>query len=56
MLDRAEQKCQAFGANIDLELADMLDLYVHAGRHHCCKLYPAVHPAYAAYGTGKKTL
>ena len=24
MLDRAEQKCQAFGANIDLELADML--------------------------------
>jgi tRNA (cmo5U34)-methyltransferase len=24
MLDRAEQKCQAFGAKIDLELADML--------------------------------
>ena len=24
MLDRAEQKCQAFGAGIDLELADML--------------------------------
>ena len=24
MLDRAEQKCQAFGANIELELADML--------------------------------
>ena len=24
MLDRAEQKCQAFGAEIDLELADML--------------------------------
>jgi len=24
MLDRAEQKCQAFGADIDLELADML--------------------------------
>jgi len=24
MLDRAEQKCQAFGANIDLEFADML--------------------------------
>jgi len=24
MLDRAEQKCQAFGANIKLELADML--------------------------------
>ncbi len=24
MLDRAEQKCQAFGAQIDLELADML--------------------------------
>jgi tRNA (cmo5U34)-methyltransferase len=24
MLDRAEQKCQAFGASIDLELADML--------------------------------
>jgi len=24
MLDRAEQKCQAFGANISLELADML--------------------------------
>ncbi len=24
MLDRAGQKCQAFGANIDLELADML--------------------------------
>lgn len=29
MLDRAEQKCQAFGAQIDLELADMLD-YVYA--------------------------
>jgi len=28
MLDRAEQKCQAFGANIDLELADMLS-YVY---------------------------
>ena len=25
MLDRAEQKCQAFGANIELELADMLN-------------------------------
>ena len=25
MLDRAEQKCQAFGADIELELADMLD-------------------------------
>ena len=25
MLDRAEQKCQAFGANIELELADMLE-------------------------------
>ena len=25
MLDRAEQKCQAFGATIDLELADMLE-------------------------------
>jgi len=25
MLDRAEQKCQAFGAKIDLELADMLN-------------------------------
>jgi len=25
MLDRAEQKCQAFGADIALELADMLD-------------------------------
>ena len=25
MLDRAEQKCQAFGAKIDLELADMLE-------------------------------
>ena len=24
MLDRAEQKCQAFGANVELELADML--------------------------------
>ena len=24
MLDRAEQKCQAFGANIELQLADML--------------------------------
>ena len=24
MLDRAEQKCEAFGANIELELADML--------------------------------
>jgi tRNA (cmo5U34)-methyltransferase len=24
MLDRAKQKCQAFGANIELELADML--------------------------------
>ncbi len=24
MLDRAQQKCQAFGANIELELADML--------------------------------
>lgn len=24
MLDKAEQKCQAFGANIELELADML--------------------------------
>ena len=24
MLDRAEQKCQAFGANIELEFADML--------------------------------
>jgi len=29
MLDRAEQKCQAFGANIDLELADMLE-YTYA--------------------------
>ncbi len=28
MLDRAEQKCQAFGANIDLQLADMLS-YVY---------------------------
>ncbi len=28
MLDRAEQKCQAFGAKIDLELADMLS-YVY---------------------------
>ena len=25
MLDRAEQKCQAFGASIELELADMLE-------------------------------
>lgn len=25
MLDRAEQKCQAFGADIDLKLADMLE-------------------------------
>ncbi|MFT7824789.1 MAG: carboxy-S-adenosyl-L-methionine synthase CmoA [Sulfurimonas sp.] len=25
MLDRARQKCQAFGANIELELADMLE-------------------------------
>ena len=25
MLDRAEQKCQAFGADIELELADMLE-------------------------------
>jgi len=25
MLDRAEQKCQAFGANIELEFADMLE-------------------------------
>jgi tRNA (cmo5U34)-methyltransferase len=29
MLDRAEQKCQAFGANIDLELADMLSYEYH---------------------------
>ena len=27
MLDRAEQKCQAFGANIELEFADMLKYY-----------------------------
>ena len=56
MLDRAEQKCQAFGAKIDLELADMLTYTYCAGRYYCCKLYPAVHPAYAAYGTGEKTL
>lgn len=29
MLDRAEQKCQAFGANIELELADMLTYTYH---------------------------
>ncbi len=29
MLDRAEQKCQAFGANIELELADMLSYEYH---------------------------
>ncbi len=29
MLDRAEQKCQAFGAQIDLELADMLNYSYH---------------------------
>jgi len=29
MLDRAEQKCQAFGAKIDLELADMLSYDYH---------------------------
>jgi len=29
MLDRAEQKCQAFGANINLELADMLTYAYH---------------------------
>ena len=29
MLDRAEQKCQAFGANIELELADMLAYDYH---------------------------
>jgi len=29
MLDRAEQKCQAFGANIALELADMLNYEYH---------------------------
>ena len=29
MLDRAEQKCQAFGANIELELADMLKYEYH---------------------------
>jgi tRNA (cmo5U34)-methyltransferase len=29
MLDRAEQKCQAFGANIELELADMLSYDYH---------------------------
>ncbi|HEY9128355.1 MAG TPA: carboxy-S-adenosyl-L-methionine synthase CmoA [Sulfurovum sp.] len=29
MLDRAKQKCQAFGANIDLELADMLSYEYH---------------------------
>lgn len=29
MLDRAEQKCQAFGANINLELADMLTYKYH---------------------------
>jgi len=27
MLDRAEQKCHAFGANIELELADMLEYH-----------------------------
>jgi tRNA (cmo5U34)-methyltransferase len=27
MLDRATQKCQAFGANIELELADMLEYH-----------------------------
>jgi tRNA (cmo5U34)-methyltransferase len=27
MLDRAEQKCQAFGAEIELELADMLEYH-----------------------------
>jgi len=29
MLDRATQKCQAFGANIELELADMLTYNYH---------------------------
>jgi len=29
MLDRAEQKCQAFGADIELELADMLTYDYH---------------------------
>ncbi len=29
MLDRAEQKCQAFGANIELQLADMLTYTYH---------------------------
>ncbi len=29
MLDRAEQKCQAFGANIELEFADMLSYEYH---------------------------
>lgn len=29
MLDRAKQKCHAFGANIDLELADMLRYTYH---------------------------
>jgi tRNA (cmo5U34)-methyltransferase len=29
MLDRAKQKCQAFGANMDLELADMLSYEYH---------------------------
>ena len=29
MLDRAKQKCQAFGANIELELADMLNYEYH---------------------------
>ena len=29
MLDRAEQKCQAFGAKIELELADMLTYQYH---------------------------